>query len=318
MSVFRRGCPVALLLTIGCMQARPAIDGTRPAAEAATVGDARIGLEPYMGRLRTVRVRAANREWNLLFDTGGGVTIVSPAAAEAMRCLPRGRLTGHRMSGEAISMPTCAPGALEIDGWMAPPQTLAIFDIMSLLPSDWPRIDGVVSLRSFTDRLVTLDLAVNTLVVHGERTTAGEDLPSVGTRIPGRIATGPSGGELLVFAGVVTGADTLWLLVDSGNLDVVPLAPHAARLLGMPDTVGAEDARLSLPLAPAEPSVVHARVRELILDGALNAAWLEQGRLTMRLADGSLWWRRASPAAPAPEPVRPAAGGDRPDALAIP
>lgn len=316
MTAYTWRCSLATMLTIGCMQARPASSGAPPATAIATVDVARIALAPYMGRLRTVRVRAADREWNLLFDTGGGVTIVSPAAAEAMRCLPRGRLTGHRMSGEPISMPTCAPGTLDIGGWMAPPQTLAIFDIMTLLPSDWPRLDGVVSLRSFADRLVTLDLAANTLVVHAERTAAGEVVPAGATRIPGRVATGSSGGELLVFAGAVVGADTVWLLVDSGNLGVVHLAPHAARLLGMPDTLGADDAELSLALVPASPSIVHAQVRELILDGALNAAWLEQGRLTMHLADGRLWW--APRAAPPREPVRPTASVGRPGAMAIP
>lgn len=285
-----------LLVSASCMLSCGPLarhGGDPPPATTALLGDTgRIALEPYQGRLRAVRVRAAGRGWQLLFDTGGGTTLVSPALAQALGCAPRGRMTGHRMSGEAITMPTCAPGTLTIGGWSASPQTLGVFDVMSLLPRDWPRVDGVVSLRSFAGHRVTLDLAANVLVVHDTR--AEPDLGAF--RLAGRIATGASGAELLALGGVTVGVDTLWFLVDSGNLDAVLLAPHAARLLGMADSVGTEQPQLALSLVPRRPSTVRARVRSLILDGALNAAWLEQGRLTMDLVDGRLWWMPHAPA----------------------
>lgn len=277
--------------------------GAAPDIDAASL--IRIPLETYQGRLRTVRVRAAGRDWRLLFDTGGGFTLVSPSFAAALGCEPRGRVRGYRMTGEPVTSPTCGPpatagpdstGALTIAGWRAVPQTLAVFDLMTLLPPDWPRLDGLISLRTFAGRRLTLDLAANALLLDtSARTGATDAQPGPGTvPVAGRLATGPSGAELLVFAGITIGTDTLWLEVDSGNLAAVQLAPHAARLLGMADSVGAEQS-LMLPLAPGYGTAVRARVSELALDGALNAAWLEQGRLTLDLSDGRLWWTPSTP-----------------------
>lgn len=269
----------------------PNIDGHPPAPTALRSGHATvIRLQPYQGRLRAMQARAADREWLLLFDTGGGTTVISPALAQALGCAPRGSVTGYRMSGDPITMPTCAEGALVLDDWRAPSQTLAIFDVMTLLPRGWPRVDGVIALRSFAGHRLTLDLAANAVMVHDTRAASVDALRADAKRLLGRLATGPSGAELLAFAGMVAGADTLWLEVDSGNLDAVLLAPHTARLLGVSDSVGAQHRDLALPLVPGQPATVLARVRTLIFDGALNAAWLEQGRLTIDLVDGSLWW----------------------------
>lgn len=284
------GPPLAALLSIGLLNCGPTSRYRGdPSLSATTHGGTFIHLEPYQGRLRAVRVQAANREWLLLFDTGGGTTVVSPALAEALKCAPRGRITGFRMSGQSITMPSCAADALVVGGWRATPQAIGVFDVMTLVPAEWPRLDGVISLRSFAGHRLTLDLAANAVVVNAQLDVGAKELL-------GRLATGVSGSELLVFAGIVAGRDTLWLEVDSGNLDAVLLAPHAARVLGMADSVGTERNDLVLSLVPGRPSTVLARVRTLILDGALNAAWLERGQLTMDLMHGRLWWApRVSP-----------------------
>jgi hypothetical protein len=250
--------------------------------------DTTIALARYQGLLRIVRVHAANRDWRFLFDTGGGSTMISPDVAAAIGCTPRGSITGHRMNGDAVVTPSCSASPLTIGGWTAPAQTLGVFNLMSLLPGDWPRLDGVISLRSFAGRRITLDLASNSLTVHSPRDygNAGGGTPFIG-----RIATGPSGGELLAFAAVPVGTDTLWLEIDSGNLDAVLLSPHAARLLGLEDSVGTEHPEISLPLPEGAALRTRARVRGLILDGALNAEWLERGRLTLDLAVSRFWWQ---------------------------
>ena len=191
------------------------------------------------------------------------------------------------MNGDMVVTPSCAGPPLTIGGWKAPPQTLGVFDLMSLLPPDWPRLDGVISLRSFAGKRVTLDLAANALTVQA----SGDPGSPPGTAaFTGRIASGPSGAELLAFAAVPVGADTLWLEIDSGNLDAVLLAPHAARLLDLQDSVGTEHPEISFPFPPGSILKTRARVRRLILDGALNTEWLESGRLTMDLATSRFWW----------------------------
>jgi hypothetical protein len=263
----------------------------RPGPATSTVEPARdtvIRLARYQGRLRIVRVHAGNRDWQFLFDTGGGSTLISPDVAASIGCMPRGSITGHRMNGDAIVTPSCAGSPLTIGGWKAPPQTVGVFDLMSLLPPDWPRLDGVISLRSFAGRRVTLDLAANSLTVHA---SGVDKSPAGAAGFTGRIASGPSGAELLAFAAVPVGADTLWLEIDSGNLDAILLAPHAARMLNLEDSVGTEYPEISLPFPPGSSLKARARVRQLILDGALNAEWLEHGRLTMDLSTSRFWWQ---------------------------
>lgn len=264
------------------MRPEPAPSTAEPARDTV------ITLARYQSRLRIVRVHAANRDWQFLFDTGGGSTMISPDVAAAIGCAPRGSITGHRMSGDPVVTPTCSGSPLTIGGWTAPPQTLGVFDLMSLLPGDWPRLDGVISLRSFAGRRITLDLAANSLTVHA----SGDDrTPGGAVAFTGRIASGPSGAELLTFAAVPVAADTIWLLIDSGNLDAVLLAPHAARMLELQDSAGTEHPEVSLPFPPGSALKTRARVRQLILDGALNAEWLERGRLTMDLAASRFWWQ---------------------------
>lgn len=278
-------CVALGILTAGLL----GCTGVRPAPVVNTAESARdveVMLARYQGRLRIVRVQVANRDWQFLFDTGGGSTLISPDVAAAIGCIPKGSITGHRMSGEAIVTPSCPGPPLTIGGWTAPPQTLGVFDLMSLLPRDWPRLDGVISLRSFAGRRITLDLAANTLTIHA----SGDDGNPGAMPFTGRIASGPSGAELLAFAAVPLAPDTLWLEIDSGNLDAVLLAPHAARMLSLEDSVGTEHPQISLPFPPGSALKARARVRPLILDGALNAEWLERGRLTMDLATSRFWW----------------------------
>jgi hypothetical protein len=81
----------------------------------------------------------------------------------------------------------------------------------------------------------------------------------------------------------------VWLELDSGNLDVILLAPHAAQALGVES--GATDTRTPLSLGPLVTEALPVMTRELLHDGALNADFLEHYDVRLDLRDRRAWLR---------------------------
>src|SRR5690242_14350552 len=67
-----------------------------------------IALHRGPGHLRTITVRAGGRDAEYLFDTGGGVTVISPEDSAALGCVAGGKSFGVRLTGEALSGRLCA------------------------------------------------------------------------------------------------------------------------------------------------------------------------------------------------------------------
>jgi hypothetical protein len=234
-------------------------------ASAETV----IELEKYAGKLRQVSMRIAGREHKFLFDTGGGHTLISPALASALGCKPAGRILGFRMNGEKFESAKCVNVGFAIGVYASQEEAVGVFYLMTMLPSDFPRLDGLISLASFAGRSVALDLSAGKLVVDPARQGFGQPFPC-------RVATGVDGADYILFAGVRRARTMFWFEVDSGNLDSVRLAPHTA-----PYFEAAPGSPLAIDLALGDGRAVksEARIVDLIHDGALNAAFLEHGVL---------------------------------------
>jgi hypothetical protein len=74
------------------------------------------------------------------------------------------------MSGEQVSWPLCEGLTFELAGQTIVDSTAGVWDLMSVLPDGLPVLDGLVSLETFRDRLVTLDLAAGELVLETSET----------------------------------------------------------------------------------------------------------------------------------------------------
>lgn len=109
-----------------------------------------IPLEPWVGRLRTVRAAIERRPVTLLFDTGGGETLVTSRVLEGVGCASEGRAVGFRISGERVEWARCRGFPLEVAGTTLLPRTVGVFDVMPLfgdqLPQGTPPVGGVLSL----------------------------------------------------------------------------------------------------------------------------------------------------------------------------
>ena len=260
--------------TLGCGPNRPSPDTLDTPVD--------IVLEPYIGRLVTVDAVVGSDTARLILDTGGGVTVVSPAVAERMGCTPKGRSIGYRMNGDRIENAFCPDVTLTIGGIPFPHDRIGIWDVQALLPDGVPPVDGVLSLETLSDQPFTLRLEERRLTL--ETTESLRRQVNGMRRLRSRIATGPDGDELTVFVrGTVR--DTLWFLIDSANLDVVQAGLHVPA--SDRDSSGAWEDDLTIEGLP--PVRTSFRTRDIIYDGVLSEAVLRSWVLTVDLAAEEVW-----------------------------
>ena len=66
-------------------------------------------LEPHPGGtyMMTLRANVRGQQGNFMFDTGGGISYVSPAFAQTIGCKPWGQLSGFVLTGQRLDMKRC-------------------------------------------------------------------------------------------------------------------------------------------------------------------------------------------------------------------
>jgi hypothetical protein len=242
-----------------------------------------VPLAPYIGRLLTLDVLIDGDTARLILDTGGGETVVSPAIAQQLGCTPSGRSIGYRMNGDPIAIASCPAVTLMVSGIPFVHDRIGIWDVQALLPEGVPPVDGLFSLKTLARQPFTLRLAERRLTLETPRSFREQVLGM--SRLRSRLATGPDGDELTVFVrGVVE--DTVWFLVDSGNLDVVQAGPH---LRGRAESDSGEtwEAELTLEGLPGVETTL--RTRDIIYDGVLSEEFLRQWILAFDLAANEVW-----------------------------
>lgn len=276
-----------LVLLVAACAGAPAPSTLRAPGGGAPSGAAlEIPLEPYLGKLRTVEVEVAGRRMPFLFDTAGGVTLVTPEVAAEAGCEPFGRAVGFRHDGEPVNLERCRGLSLAVAGRPTREDEVAVWDLMALLQGA-PEVGGLVSLASFEGETVTLDLGRGRLYLE-----PGAGLPA---RLAGakaltvRAARQGGGAAFDLFVAVDSPRGPLWFELDSGALSPVLVASHAAELLGL-DLSPEEGRPATLPIAGLGPVEVMAQEKpDLIYDGLLNAAFLENLVITMDLDEIQAW-----------------------------
>jgi hypothetical protein len=274
--------PVVLLsaLTLGSVS----VEARQPSPPEAVV---ELRLAPYMASLRTIAVRVVDETMPFLLDTGGGLTVLTPEMARAASCIPFGRVTGFRSSGERLDFPRCGPVTLRL-GSMVVRTEAAIFDLAPLLKGA-PPVGGIIALHTLHGRAVTLDLRANRLIIETSRSLARRIRGA--SPIPVRASRQAGGAALDLFLEARTPHGSIWLELDSGNAGPVLISPHAMAQLGV-SLSPEQPSRVALDVPGLGPASVDAVVKDLIYDGLLNAAFMESILLTVDLAAERAWATR--------------------------
>jgi hypothetical protein len=263
-----------------------------------------IELRPYLGGLRTLSVVVAGDTLEFLFDTGAGVSVIDSAVAPLVRCAPSGRIGGHRSNGGWIEFRECPSVDIEIQGLVLSHDTMAELDFMGFLRGLVPPeielrpLGGVLELRTFADQFITLDLANDRLILESRdsyRSRIAEMKP-----LSVRIGTGEGEG-LNVFLEGHAGDHSLWLKLDSGNLDRTLLDLHVLPVLGYPASPEAGppdpesairiEREVDMEIAGIGPVKIAAAFSRLTIDGLLGLDFMKKYLFTFALGTGQGWVR---------------------------
>lgn len=245
-------------------------------------------VQNHVGMFVSIQVGVGERTMPFLFDTGGGLTFITPALADELGLEQFGRVTGFRMNGERLDLIRCEEVTLRV-GPRDIRTELAVFDMMSLLPPGCAEVGGIVSLHTFKDQSITIDLSSAVLRLE----TASSLQRRVETMAPlnARFSHQASGSSIDLFVEVRAKTGSLWLEVDTGNIGPVLLATHALRQLGLIEEKGAGNwsGEVPLDIIGLDEIKVSAVEADLIYDGVLNFETIKQLILTIDFPNERAW-----------------------------
>ena len=235
----------------------------------------------------TVHASIAGHEGTFLFDTGGGVSYITPEFAAKAGCKPWGQISGFRMTGERLDMPHCDGLSVRLGGYESAPGTLGVFDATKVMPPAMRGIDGALALDLFASHQVSFSYSRHLLNVLTPsqlvRNTAGQ------SSMPIHLVRDSEGLALTVDVPVPTAEGTAWFEVDSGNNSSwVLVGKHLAGLFQL-NPEGKTPEPLTLHLADGASYTGPARVLNLILDGNLGTSFLAGYDVTLDLANAKAW-----------------------------
>jgi len=194
------------------------------------------------------------------------------------------------MNGERFDVESCGPAEIAFDSLVVNPEA-GVFDLMALLPAGLPRLDGLISLQTFTGFVVAIDLARNRLEV--DDALDAERVRGMRT-LPIRWSRGFAGAGLDVLVRVRGAHGPLWFELDSGNLDSVLISNRLIDQLDFsPEQIQSlrQGSPMQVPLQidGLGQVTVAAKGAEIIYDGVLNADFLERVVVVLDLKHGVGW-----------------------------
>lgn len=266
-----------------------------PVTASAQEAPKTIELADFGGRLRAVRLSVNGQEGLFTIDTGGGISLVSPAFAKRIGCVPWGAHTGFRLTGERLDMPRCEQVAFRLpSGDTLKPVSAGVVDLKPLLWEAAPEVDGSIALDAFEGQAFTLDLGNGTLALETPQSLAVRTTAAV--EVPIRLVRQDAGHALGVVVPVETAKGNLWMLLDSGGGPPVLLRDKVAAEMGAdPIAKGLQPVTLTLDGNAKTALSTRAIVRDMIMDGVIGMPVLVRWQLTFDLAANRLWLAGSRP-----------------------
>lgn len=246
-------------------------------------------LKKYFGNLKKVDLSINGQSYSFLFDTGSGETFVTPEVVNHLGKPIYGNTTGFRMTGEVINYQRCDSVFLKINSTTLFHASIGVWDIMKVLPKGFPKLDGVLSLKSFHDKIVTLDLA-NDRIIFETQISYQKKIRNK-TLLNSRFANGLDANQLTILLGIPHLGRFYWFLFDSGNLDNLLLSHLTASEWGLQsDTViqGNKLGALTVQIGDKHFSS-EASSKAIIYDGSLNYSIISKSIFIINFQKRQIW-----------------------------
>lgn len=111
-------------------------------------------------------------ETTFIFDTGGGVNVVSEKLAKALNLKKLGSYSGKRMSGQELTMSLSKVSSLSFGSLKKKNVNVAKWNLKDFLPDtdNYKNVEGVLSLNYFTEVPFTLNYRNRTITVENPKT----------------------------------------------------------------------------------------------------------------------------------------------------
>ena len=250
-----------------------------------------------LGKAPTINVQVGAKSYPFLLDTGGGITTITPPIAKEIGCEPFGQISGFNAGGTRLDFKRCDNAEIQVGGYKTRVDT-GVFDIMRLFGPETKEVGGIISLQTFRDRIITIDLSGNLLTVETESSFA--DRIKGMKQLESRIGSQGGGAVIDIFVAANTPKGKIWMEFDTGNFGTMFLAPHAQEMLGI-NFDAPNRAKMTKPvrldIVGLGEIEMPAREREMIYDGMLNYDTISKMVVTIDLRTGSMWAKLKPPPA---------------------
>lgn len=241
-----------------------------------------------LGKIPTISVKIKGKDYAFFFDSGGAVTSISPQIAAEIGCNPFGQMTGYNAGGKEFKMKRCDDVEMNVGGFAVKLDT-TVGNAMNFFPPGTPQIDGMISLHTFENQIITMDLIKNVLQVETEKSFKKKikDMKPLKSRLSRELG----GYGVDIFFAASSPKGKIWLLVDTGNTNKLLLAPHAQEQLNIAfDEPKDKTFKLvELDLLGYGKIETVGRDRTMIYDGMLNYDTILKMLLTIDLRTGEAW-----------------------------
>lgn len=251
-------------------------------------GQDTVQLKDYVGNLKKIEVIILGKSYSFIFDSGGGETMISPGIADRLNKKTHGQVTGFRMNGEMVVYPVCDSITISFGRTDIFHSTVGVWDVMSILPRGLPQLDGVISLKSFENKMITLDLGHNRLII--ESRSSLKKVISKKKFLQSRFANGLAGNELNIFLALHKNNNSYWFLFDSGNIGSLLFSQRAAYEWELQaDTIKRRElGTVSINIGGDKINTT-AESAPIIYDGALNYDIIARFLFTIDFKQRKIW-----------------------------
>lgn len=247
-----------------------------------------IRLAPFMGRALIVHATMDGHPGVFMFDSGGGVSNITPAFAAQIGCKPWGQISGFQMSGKRLDMQRCDHVSVQVGPHRTRRETIGVFDMDKYLPTgSSERVDGTLGLDIFDGQVLRFSYTDRSLTVLDK--AAVDALSAQGGAMPIHVVRDAEGLALTVNLPVRTQSGMAWFELDSGNTSPFLLVgKHLAGAFQLKDDPRSKQT-LKAALADGQAVEGSAKVLDLTLDGNLGTSFLSHYDVTLDLAGQRAW-----------------------------